>query len=143
MTSTKLIPALSMAGLSLTGCSDPIIGDWELTKVNEDTFPVTGSYSVDGITCTYEIAGGLGLAENDDKTIGGELFLSYSLNCDGFDPISERPSWSIAADVTEKGASYTLSDTDGDLEDFGCTLAEDLLTCDQSGDKFEFTRVEE
>ena len=140
MTSSKLIPAISVAGLSLTGCTDPIIGDWELTKINDDAFPLTGSYTAGGITCSYEIAGGMSLAEQDDKSIGGELFISYSVGCEGFDTISSRSANSVTAAPGDKGA-YTITDAEDSADTMACTLDGDMLMCTQSDDTIEMMRV--
>ena len=50
MSSAKKIPILSSLGIALTGCTDPIAGDWTAVKGGDNTFPYTieqcyGGYS--------------------------------------------------------------------------------------------------
>lgn len=140
MTSNKLIPAISVAGLSLTGCTDPIIGDWEITKINDDAFPLTGSYTAGGVTCSYEIAGGMSLAEQEDKTIAGELFIAYSVGCEGFSTVSSRSANDIVATPGDKGA-YSIADAADTTDTMACTLDSDMLMCTDGDDSIEMMRV--
>ena len=50
MSNTTKLPLLSSLGVALTGCADPISGDWIAVKGGENTFPYTveqcfGGYS--------------------------------------------------------------------------------------------------
>lgn len=53
MSNTKKIPLLSSLGIALTGCTDPIAGDWVAVKGGDHTFPYTLEQCWGGYSYSY------------------------------------------------------------------------------------------
>lgn len=136
MKKSFVIPALSVVSVSVSGCADPIIGDWDMSKLGDDEFP----YHYEGEACTYDGTGLLSII--DDLT--GSFTFEYSADCGSFGELSISYTWTAAVTVVEKKASYTIALTGEDEDiadlDLDCTMTDKaILDCEDSdGEEIDF-----
>lgn len=132
------IPALGALALAATatGCTEPIIGDWQVTKIAGETLP--NSYT--GPYCSYYY--GVDMSVTEEFT--GELNILYTADCPGYGTYAYNFDYNLSVAVVEKRASYDISIELGEGETFelDCTSSEtDVLNCtDEDDDNWTFNR---
>ncbi len=112
------IPTVSALGVLATtsGCTDPVVGTWDLTQVTYDGDTIDIPLEVDGETLT----GGASFSKKEQSTIwmtytSGSYSQTYTYNVTVNDQI--RGAWAISADM------------DGYTFEADCVAVKDELTC--------------
>jgi formylmethanofuran dehydrogenase subunit E-like metal-binding protein len=111
---------------AITGCTAPIVGDWELTEVTEGntttSYPLTYSYG----DYSYE----LGMQLTVDKELAGTLKQIYSYSYGG--QLSTN-TYSYAIDVDQEARRVYELTIDDEILD--CTVSGDIMDCDFETDE--------
>ena len=130
------IPALGLLSTAMTtGCSDPVVGDWDLNEAELSyggydysiSFPYESCY--DGYYATYCYS--MSASLNVDEALLASWLSSSEYSVDG----AVEESYAYTADGTvvpgDEAGSYNidLTDEDGETLELSCTLAEDNLDC--------------
>lgn len=129
----RLIPLITAVGAVLPACSDPIIGEWEVTRYKSKVFPKSDSNS-DGSTGTY--SADLIFEEDGDF----EFLKTYTLtNTDG-DVLETKSYRYLGSWAAEGGRTYKISG-----EEIGATLTCGIdaneLECDDTAGERIFDAV--
>lgn len=122
--SLRLIPSLGLVGGALPACSDPIIGDWEVTRIKGKALPIT--YTDDGVT--YSISAAMKVEDDGDV----DFEFTYSARGSGQ---SYSKSFVKAGSWDKVGRrAYEIEFGNDELD---CTIADGELECDDDdGDRF-------
>ncbi len=132
------IPALGALALAATatGCSEPIIGDWEVTQLAGETLP----YSETGPYCSYYY----GIDMSVTEEFSGNISFLYTAECPGYGTYDYNFQDGLSVTVVEKRAAYgiVIDLTEGDTYSLDCTSSEtDILSCtDEDADSWTFGR---
>ncbi len=127
-TATYLIPVV---GVALTGCVDPIVGDWNITKASGYDMPYTYSFSYYGNSCSVTMsADPLSIT----KELAASLRVHVTYDCTRYTG-SDDYTYTGTVSVTEKKARYGINLTGEDALNLDCTMQDQkLLDCtDQYG----------
>lgn len=120
-----LLPLCLPAMCSLACIEDPLIGDWNLVKMENDTLPRTFIGEQSG--CEYLIrSGDLSISEQ----FRGGLYLDWQKTCG--DLVEQLGSIGITAEKWHP--NYKLWYTDNPDFWMDCTLEDDTLTCTDVND---------
>ncbi len=126
-----IVPAASALGLSLTAaCSDPIIGEWQLTSLGyvgeqASEYPYTYTSTYDGTTISSTIDYRLTI----DKELAGEFVGIYTYTKGTDTP--EVYEYAYALTATRSKKTYAISITGYDI-DLSCTIDKTALDCEQT-----------
>ena len=126
-----------VAALGLTlgsGCTSPLVGEWELTEAGGYSWPVEDSYTEDGVT--YTLRGEGRLTVEKDLDVEFELKLTYSAKGGG-ESYSTSYSYTYDGDakaLKARGQYEIELSGDGDLN-LDCALAKDELDCESDDDE--------
>ena len=125
---TFLIP---VAGMALTGCVDPIVGDWNITVASSYDMPYTYTFSYYGLTCSFQWST---TALSITEEFAASLRFDFSYDCFGYSS-SESATYTGTVSVTEKKARYAINLTGEDALNLDCSMKDEtMLDCtDQYG----------
>ena len=132
------IPSFAALSGSLTGCSDPIVGEWVCSEYDGEKMPyeysTTDTYNGEPIMYSYSY--GLGMRVFSD--LSGHIFYSGTYSITGAAEVYASGGYASRIEISsEGGREYTIeiSDSDSELE---CSLTKDELECE---DEDDFTLV--
>ena len=127
-TATFLIP---VAGMALTGCADPVIGDWDIVEAAGYQLPYSYSVSYYGYSCSFQLST-TALSVTDD--LAASFRFEWHIDCFGYTS-SDGITYTGTVSVVEKKARYTISLTGEEALILGCSMQDKtLLDCtDQDG----------
>jgi len=116
-----LIPAIAGIGALMPACADPLIGDWEVTKLHGDVLPK--SYTDQGTTYTKSAS----LAFEEDGEVEFTKTKTWTGTKTGTKSYVYTGSWAA------QGSAEYLITIDGEALD--CTLSDELECDDAQGDR--------
>ena len=124
----RLIPLITAVGAVLPACSDPIIGEWEVTRYKSKVFPKSETNS-DGTVSTY--SADLVFEADGDM----EFIKTYTESSAGGDVLATKSYRYLGSWAAEGGRTYKISG-----EDIGATLtcgidANELECDDTTGER--------
>lgn len=139
MSDRRFAIPLATIGLGLgAACTDPIVGDWELTEVDGQDVPLTETYNEFGYELTVTKEAQLRV----DKSLEATMEIEFSE--EGEDGYSYHHTYTYKGGV-EKGpdrADYKIDLDAVEGLDFTCTLDESELDCeDDDGVDFVFSAI--
>jgi hypothetical protein len=133
------IPTLGL-GLTMLGCQDPVVGDFNVTFFDGLGIPLEYSETdpATNVTCSTSVAAAMTV----DKDLQAKVDVSYAYLCDdGSIDYTETSNYTGAFEVIEKGFDYKITLVSGDTSlALDCAMDEaGVLFCnDVTGSAFVF-----
>lgn len=130
---TFTVPLAALAISLNNGCTDNIVGAWELVEVDGEEFPLEDSATYDGYTYSYSVTGSLEVTDELDAEL--EVTYSYSYTTADGETESYSYAYSYEGTVTPgkaRGEYEIALEDDGEELNLDCTLAGDVLSCDEA-----------
>ena len=128
--SKNTIPLVSTLAATMTGCADPIIGDWTVTKYLDWDIPHTETVTEEYNGTTYEYTVNLNAMDMTiDAELAGTFKTDQRMSSDGTEYDLSFES-TVAVVVTDAGYDITLTPEGDDMDELvlNCTL-ESALSC--------------
>jgi len=144
----KLTYAIPVLGLAMTGCGDPIVGDWNIDSIDGDPMPYTYTYTYEAygltVSCDASITPSA-LTINSD--LEASLTITASYECSGYYSYSDSTTYSYSGAVTvnKKKTSYGIILTGDDATiSMDCAMSDKVnLNCSNSdGDTMKLSKIE-
>ncbi|MBK9369982.1 MAG: hypothetical protein IPN01_27400 [Deltaproteobacteria bacterium] len=142
--------ALSLTGL-LTGCGDPLVGDWELVDIRPGGLSISYSYSgYDGSCGSYsydldaELYGLLAIDSELEARFELDIALSYEYDSDfcGSDSVQYTYEYTYSGKAERDGDTYEIRlRDDTESMDLSCKLDGSELRCEAEDETYIFEQL--
>ncbi|MFK7928471.1 MAG: hypothetical protein AB8H79_09780 [Myxococcota bacterium] len=122
---SRLIPLITAVGAVLPACSEPVLGQWEVTRLKSKVLPKSNTYS-DGTIGTKT-------AQLNFEADGDAEFIKTSETTKTDGTVLETKAYRYLGSWTaEGGRTYEIKLPEWDDNALDCSIQDDELECDDA-----------